>query len=576
MMDYPIFVYDTDIYLRGVVNDYFSLIWSDRFYELGDFELSLPATTENIKLFAPDNFIMTLGSDRFMCIEGVTLSYDNKTGPTLSVSGRSGESILDRRITWKEVDYAKCRFNSVLYLLSNNVIWPARYEDNTYKREINNFRFRGVYDLAHPDPVFTYDQVPTGIKWTYHTRGTATYVSSSKIKLPSNHADVAFRVYATPVWATSTVYYHTYDYNKNMLNTYTFEATRGEILTQLVTITESNARYVDFDLHSPLYNYGGVSWIIMNNKENYGMDTTQRLQCTGENLGETIRALLKSARAGYKITLDTTNRLFEFRIYNGSKRSMDNGYRNAIIFSADTGNIEKTEDSLDYTKRYTNMLIGGVQPEEGSKKVRKWVSIANHGSNPTTHIYHDADGDETTVSSWKSLDGLARREYYYDASDVPDYKEVELTSGQINSIKSWHAAGKTNSEIIDLVYDNYSKITVSSETIDNIIDGTKSNNQFKGTQPYTTSIYKEVLKGNGQKLYDTLEPYQAFSGSLLQNSMYNYNKTIFMGDRVSYHDPYGNVRTGRITEWIFSYSSSGQLSYPTIEENEIEMEDELT
>lgn len=88
--------------LRLIVEQYFSVLWNDRYYECGDFELVIPATDENVLELKEDRILLSNESEYAMIIEKVELKTDAEEGDQLIVTGRSAESLLDRRIVWNE------------------------------------------------------------------------------------------------------------------------------------------------------------------------------------------------------------------------------------------------------------------------------------------------------------------------------------------------------------------------------------------------------------------------------------------------------------------------------------------
>lgn len=58
-----IYVYDRDLYRKGIIEDHTSLQWHRKYYECGTFELHVPVTDKNLKLLQPGN-IITIGDKR--------------------------------------------------------------------------------------------------------------------------------------------------------------------------------------------------------------------------------------------------------------------------------------------------------------------------------------------------------------------------------------------------------------------------------------------------------------------------------------------------------------------------------
>lgn len=85
---------------NGVVDDYISLIWCERYQKPGEFELVLNATPDRLTYFKQNkNVILSrTDTDRAMFVESVNLKTNSRTGDILKLKGRSIESVFNRRI----------------------------------------------------------------------------------------------------------------------------------------------------------------------------------------------------------------------------------------------------------------------------------------------------------------------------------------------------------------------------------------------------------------------------------------------------------------------------------------------
>ena len=79
------------------ITDYTSFIWTDRYDRPGDFELIVPYTSDNATLYRLYDQITCNLSRHYMIIEDITISVSNDE-KVMHIKGRSGESILDRRV----------------------------------------------------------------------------------------------------------------------------------------------------------------------------------------------------------------------------------------------------------------------------------------------------------------------------------------------------------------------------------------------------------------------------------------------------------------------------------------------
>ena len=87
----------------AIIDSYKSFIWNDRYEDLGDFELYIPADAiEQLANIHQDYFIQCSESDRTMIVEKVNYTTDLEDGSFVTVSGHSLESILGRRIVWND------------------------------------------------------------------------------------------------------------------------------------------------------------------------------------------------------------------------------------------------------------------------------------------------------------------------------------------------------------------------------------------------------------------------------------------------------------------------------------------
>ena len=125
----------------AVVDVYESIIWTERYYEYGDFELYTAMTQDLLNYIKTDNYIQRVGSDRVMIIEEIRIDTDSETGNHITITGRSLESILDRRVIWSQTTISGNLQNGIKKLVNENIISPSKEE-----RKISNFIFKDSTD----------------------------------------------------------------------------------------------------------------------------------------------------------------------------------------------------------------------------------------------------------------------------------------------------------------------------------------------------------------------------------------------------------------------------------------------
>lgn len=118
---------------HAIVDTYKSLIWTERYYEAGDFELVVPASKQALDIFKDGYYIyfpgMTEGvttvHNQICIIEKREIAADVESGNLLTVSGRDVLAYLDRRIIWKQTNIKGKLVDGIRTLLNDNVIAPS-------------------------------------------------------------------------------------------------------------------------------------------------------------------------------------------------------------------------------------------------------------------------------------------------------------------------------------------------------------------------------------------------------------------------------------------------------------------
>jgi hypothetical protein len=93
-------IYTLDPLLRreNVIDQFESLIWTERFLEFGDFQLDIASTNAARSLLKADTWLAMNESHRVMRIESIEDAADSDNRRMLTVKGRSIESILLDRV----------------------------------------------------------------------------------------------------------------------------------------------------------------------------------------------------------------------------------------------------------------------------------------------------------------------------------------------------------------------------------------------------------------------------------------------------------------------------------------------
>ena len=140
-----LYVLNDDFIQFYTISEFTSLIWTEKYWECGDFELEVLYNLDLIEHVKIGNYLTIGDSNELMVIESMSITYeiDNKANRYIVYRGRTLESIFDRRIMWGEWSYENKEVQEIIDdLLRECIISP---EDQN--RKIDFFRFRKVNDI---------------------------------------------------------------------------------------------------------------------------------------------------------------------------------------------------------------------------------------------------------------------------------------------------------------------------------------------------------------------------------------------------------------------------------------------
>lgn len=134
------FLLNRDFDIIDGVEMFTSMIWTERYYEAGDFELYLPATKYSMDLWtnaAKEHYYIIREDDfneesqskmRCMIVENVKLDDTFDSGDYLIITGRSLKSLLNRRVVAGVKDISGGLEDEVRSLVEDNAISPKLTE----------------------------------------------------------------------------------------------------------------------------------------------------------------------------------------------------------------------------------------------------------------------------------------------------------------------------------------------------------------------------------------------------------------------------------------------------------------
>ncbi len=125
----------------SVIDNFESVIWTDRYDQPGEFEIYTPVNESMLTYPVVDNYIRIDESEHLMIIEDITIESDVENGNHIKIVGRSLESILDRRVVSGELNVSGSIQTTIKNLINSNIISPS---DSS--RKIDNFIFEDSTD----------------------------------------------------------------------------------------------------------------------------------------------------------------------------------------------------------------------------------------------------------------------------------------------------------------------------------------------------------------------------------------------------------------------------------------------
>ena len=98
-------VLDQSLRRIAVVDDYTSLIWAKRYYDIGALDLQIEATKKNLEIFKKYNYITRDDDDAVFRIEALELDTSVEDTNYLIIGAYDCKKILTQRIVWNQFNF---------------------------------------------------------------------------------------------------------------------------------------------------------------------------------------------------------------------------------------------------------------------------------------------------------------------------------------------------------------------------------------------------------------------------------------------------------------------------------------
>lgn len=120
-----LYVFDKEINLIHVIDNFTSLIWTRRYYKTGEFELHIALTDDNIKYLKSGNIIYKKGDTEAGYVETRQIELNDEGNETLIIKGKFLTNYSNRRINWGQLVFNGTSENLMRKLVNDNCINPG-------------------------------------------------------------------------------------------------------------------------------------------------------------------------------------------------------------------------------------------------------------------------------------------------------------------------------------------------------------------------------------------------------------------------------------------------------------------
>ena len=138
-----VYVLNQNLQTVGIIDSYKSLIWASRYRTVGDCELYVPATTENLNILKKNYFLMRLDNNMICQIKKIELDTDAENGNYLIVNGFDVKQWLDQRVVWSTMNVDGNVENFI-----RSMVDKALGNASLYARQIVNLNGNRIFYLG--------------------------------------------------------------------------------------------------------------------------------------------------------------------------------------------------------------------------------------------------------------------------------------------------------------------------------------------------------------------------------------------------------------------------------------------
>lgn len=157
-----VYIFDRELNFKGILESYFSLIWTRKYSKCGAFELHCSLTPENLNLLKRDNIVYKKDELEAGYIEYRNLKQDTTGNEVLVIKGKFLTGYLSRRIIWGTENLNTTSENAIRELINKNTINPTNTDrkiDLTALGEVRNFTQETNIQVSYKNLLETAEEI---------------------------------------------------------------------------------------------------------------------------------------------------------------------------------------------------------------------------------------------------------------------------------------------------------------------------------------------------------------------------------------------------------------------------------
>lgn len=354
------------------IDTYTSIIWTDRYSKEGDFELRVPCTDFNYKVFNESRYLTIDKSDRVMVLESRNIKTEVDKSDEYIIKGRSAETLLDRRV-----------------IMGSMTFGIAPHDEETNQNASQNY--------AVDDFMIWYGALCKVIK---------SINAGDELILYEERKGNLYKANIRPTTSTE-------------------EASLTQPIEDIVAAL-LNANVINPT--DPTRRFTRPAWRYVYSNDPKVKEIKMAASFANTNLYDAISSLLVGAGMGCKVVYNEDTETMDFSIFIGTDHSVAQSENMIVNFKSSLDNLVSTDFLTDESKYKTCAYVVGAIDE----KKTLTVSVADeYGRVQSVDIPNP--NYCTTWCQQVSLSGTGmsyqRREVIVDAADIDRYQTVSAYNG---------------------------------------------------------------------------------------------------------------------------------------------------